>query len=163
MFWVQQVDMVYSKLSRGMPGAKVRNSTPRVFPMITGNEKYAYEQRLLLESDKFSGSIVDKKVFREIPKRINLLIIQVVKTGLELGLQYNSSVGRPKRDSRKRGVLLDSGQIAKLYINGRHTSHSGRKWYTETVYNVAFGEQLDAEVFVCQDPVIELDLREILF
>ncbi len=163
MIWVQQVDILYTKASRGAPAATARNRLPRAFAMhVHGEDVFSFEYYRLLEWKRFTATIEKTGCANSPPGRYNDLAIRLVGKALLLGLRWNSSIGQPPRRDAIDAVELQEGMTAKLIINGRFTSYSGQ-YYTEATYNVAYGDDLSPDVFAGHAPNALLDMRADLF
>jgi hypothetical protein len=163
MVWVQQVDILYTKASRGAPQATVRNRLPRAFRIYTaGEDVFYFEHYELLESKDFVSTLQDRSSAVSLPKRKNDLVMELSENILTLGLIWNQAIGQPRRQSHSGAVTIKPGQTARLSINGRYTSYSGQI-YTEATYNVAFGDRISNEIFTRADPDSVFDLRADLF
>ena len=163
MVWVQQVDILYTKASRGAPQATVRNRLPRAFVMYSvGEDTFYFEHYKLLESKEFVSTLQDRSSAISLPKRKNDLVMELSENTLTLGLMWNQAIGQPRRQSNPRAVTIKPGETARLSINGRYTSYSGQI-YTEATYNVAFGDRISNEIFTRADSDSVFDLRADLF
>lgn len=163
VIWVQQVDILYTKASRGAPQATVRNNLPRAFVMLGGgDDAFYFEHYKLLEPKEFVSSLQEQSRAVSPPKRKNSLVIELSENSVTLGLMWNASIGQPRRENKPRVATIKAGQTARLSINGRHASYSGQ-FYTETTYNVAFGDSLANDIFLKAEPDSVFDLRADLF
>jgi len=163
VIWVQQVDIVYTKASRGAPQATVRNRLPRAFAILgSGDDAFYFEHYKLLESKDFVSNLQERSSAASAPKHKNSLVIELSENSVTLGLTWNGSIGQPRRQNKPRAVTIKRGQTARLSINGRHASYSGQ-FYTEATYNVVFGESIANDVFVKAEPDFVFDLRADLF
>jgi len=162
MLWVQQVDLLYTKKSRGAPAAAVRNRQPRAFLVHDADTEYFFERYSSAEWEDFQARLVESRSPGSAPRKENQLVVSLTSSRAVLGLRYEPSVGKPSRRGVVSAITLVPGETARLYINGRHTSYSGQH-YSETVYNVAFGSDLAANVFLVRKPDAVFDLRESLF
>jgi hypothetical protein len=163
MLWVQQVDVLYTKTSRGAPQATVRNQLPRAFAMMVGTDTaFAFERYTLSEWRDFFPVLIDSGTAISLPHHQNNLVIAESRDAVTLGLVWNNAIGQPPRRDQPAAITLKSGQTARLIINGRHASYSGQV-YTETTYNVALGKHLEANVFTAAEPITALDMKANLF
>jgi hypothetical protein len=162
VIWVQQVDILYTKASRGAPQATVRNHLPRAFVMHGGADAFYFEHYKLLESTDFALNLQDRSSAASPPKRKNGLAIELSENSVTVGLIWNASIGQPRRENKLRAIVLKPGETARLSINGRHASYSGQ-FYTEATYNVAFGNSISNDVFIKAEPDSVFDLRADLF
>jgi hypothetical protein len=147
MLWVQLVEILYTKASRGAPAATRRNQLPRAFPVtLPVDAMYGFEKYRCSEWGDFVPTMELAESSEQIPHGQGDLVIEVEKPVVLLGLRWNSATGQPARRDRLRAIELRKGQTARLVVNGRYASYSGQI-YTEATYNVAFGEGLQPEAF----------------
>ncbi|HLK88315.1 MAG TPA: hypothetical protein VKZ18_00395 [Polyangia bacterium] len=153
MVAVQIVEVVWTKRSRGAPGATLRNALPRAFPMQALSGSCTIEHYRLVESraGEFEQKLVKAETCDAIPTRIEDLALEPEKDTLSLGLWWDISTGQPERRSVRNAVRLSPGGLARLVTNGRHSSHSGQ-FYTQSTYNVAFGDDIAADTFIARPP-----------
>jgi hypothetical protein len=163
MVWVQQVDILYTKASRGAPQATERNRLPRAFALRSaGGHAFYFEHYKLLEAKDFTANLEECLNATAPPHRQSDLVMELAENGLTLGLIWNNLIGQPRRRDKPRAITIKSGQTARLSINGRYTSYSGQI-YTEATYNVAFGDTISTDVFIKGEPDSVFDLRADLF
>ena len=161
--WVQQVDILYTKASRGAPEATRRNQLPRSFLIHSlGESSFYFEHYKLLEWSDFVPKLEESTSATSVPQRRNALALGMSDDVVRLGLVWNRAIGQPRRADRPRALSIRPGQTARLSINGRYASYSGQV-YTEATYNVAVGDRIANDVFVGVAPVAVFDLREDLF
>jgi hypothetical protein len=163
VLWVQQVDVTYTKASRGAPGAARRNALPRAFAMhVAGDAPFAFERYVLRERDGFVPVRREAATSASAPGRQNGLTLSAAAGRVTVGLRWSPFAGRPPRRPVPRALELYPGQTARLFVNARHASYAGQ-WYAETTYNVAFGPALAPDAFTAARPGAQLDLRANLF
>jgi hypothetical protein len=163
VIWVQQVDIIYTKASRGAPQSTARNRLPRAFVMVgTRDDAFYFEHYKLLESKDFVSELQESSSAASPPKRKNSLAIELSENSVTLGLIWNGSIGQPFRRNKLRAVTIRPGETARLSINGRHASYSGQ-FYTEVTYSVALGDSISNDVFIKAEPDSVFDLRAELF
>jgi hypothetical protein len=163
MVWVQQVDILYTKSSRGAPAATARNKLPRAFSMQTsGHARYAFEHYRMLEWEDFVPKVTESGTVPSAPGHQGDLVIEASEDIVRLGLRWNRLIGQPRRYAQLNAMALRKGQSARLMINGRYTNHSGQ-FYTEATYNVAFSDTLRPDVFLGLTQPLLLDMRADLF
>jgi hypothetical protein len=134
MLWVQRVDILYTKASRGAPAATARNQLARAFSMqLKTGQLYGFEYYKLLEWSDFVPTLEKRENASSPPNREGDLVIEAAGESVQLGLRY-----------------------------GRYTSHSGQV-YTEATYNVAFDDLLEPDVFLASPEPAVLDMRADLF
>jgi hypothetical protein len=163
MMWVQQVDILYTKASRGAPAATNRNRLPRAFVTHHGDsESYAFEHYRLLEWSDFVPTLTEAETALLPPTSQGDLVIDATRGMVTLGLRWNQAIGQPPRHHKLGAISLSKGQIACLMINGRYTSYSGQT-YTEATYNVAYDDVIRPDVFLRAQVDAVLDMRADLF
>jgi hypothetical protein len=163
MVWVQQVDILYTKASRGAPAAAARNQLSRAFPIqLSGGDQYGFDYYKLLEWSDFVPTLEKTENASSPPNRQGDLVIDADRGAVKLELRWNQAIGQPPRRAKLSALTLLKGQVARLIINGRYTSYSGQI-YTEATYNVAFADSLKPDVFLDSSEAAVLDMRADLF
>jgi hypothetical protein len=162
MIWVQQVDILYTKASRGAPLAARRNKLPRAFPMHPRSpDPYAFEHYKLLEWADFVPTLEERKSGAFYPPKQNSLVIEPSGDGIRFRLRRNR-LHKPHRRDNPSALVLVKGRTARLILNSRSSYKSG-PIYTEATYNVAFDGAIAPDVFVVAGEPLLLDLRVDLF
>jgi hypothetical protein len=161
--WVQLVEIIYSKASRGAPGATVRNQLPRAFAIHGGPEPFYSEHWKCLEDAGYAPRLVHSRSADELPRRDAQLTCKLGPASVKLGLRRPAwSAGQPRRRDVPTAVELRPGQTARLITNHRHSGYRG--WhYTEATYNVALGDDIPPDVFLLGEPTAIHDERANLF
>jgi hypothetical protein len=115
------------------------------------------------EWEEFSPKLVKTDESLCLPGSVDVLRVSRESDGsVTLGVLGTPNAGQPKRRPIPRALNVGSGRYARVTINARHTTHSGQ-YYSETVYNVAFGEEVESNLFLLRQPDHDLDLKENLF
>ena len=97
------------------------------------------------------------------PGSIDVLRISSESEGFfTLRVLCTPNVGQPERRPIPKAVNVGSGQYVRIKLNARHATYSGQ-YYSETVYNVASGEELASNRFSLGPPDHDLDLKANLF
>ncbi|MFT3775342.1 MAG: hypothetical protein QM820_59090 [Minicystis sp.] len=164
MLWIQQVTIIWTKATRGAPGARDRNQRPRAFPMLTPSSDVAmsFEMYRMDEADGFVPRRLEAQSFdTTMSPTSDLAIRRRLDESVALRLNYNPYVGQPMRPNSK-SVVIRSGETAQLRTNGRYAGYYGQH-YTELVFNAALGPDLHPEVFLRREPTHVLDIRADLF
>ncbi|MBK9037227.1 MAG: hypothetical protein IPL61_39295 [Myxococcales bacterium] len=168
MLWIQQVDVIYTKRARGAPAATMRNRLPRAFAMAAPAAAYAFAHVRQLERGDLEGVPVAFAVERvsartaaAAPEVEGDVGIALTAERATLALRWSPAVGQPPRAART-GIALEPGQVARLIINGRVSTHD-EPYYLERTINVALGAALAPDVFVAAPPTTIVDLRADLF
>ena len=163
MLIVQVVEILWSKATRGAPGANLRAELPRQFAIDLMEAPYVLHHVRMAEWEEFSPHLVKREGKTSVPRIEGGLPIQADEHAFfRLGLIGNPSGGKPYRHPVNQAVTLKPDEFARLVINGRHTSYSGQ-WYSEYVYNVASGSTMVADRFLRGAPDHEFSLAGILF
>lgn len=163
MLIVQVVEILWSKSTRGAPGATLRAGLPRQFAIDLMDAPYVLHHVRMVEWEEFSPQLVKREPKASVPRIEGGLAIRSDEhTSFRLGLIGNPSGGKPHRYPVNQAVMLKPDEFARLVINGRHTSYSGQ-WYSEYVYNVASGTTIRADRFLRGAPDHEFSLAGNLF
>jgi hypothetical protein len=158
---VQLVEILYTKKSRGAPGATRRNALPRGFPLAS-QTPYHFERYRLFEDDDFVPRRIEIVTGATPPREQRDLVINDDHNRVTLGLLWAHSIGLPPRRNQPQALVIHRGETACLIINGRYTNYSGQL-YTEATYNVAFGDAVPSDTFAAMTPSACLDMRADLF
>jgi hypothetical protein len=170
MFIVQRVQILWTKETRGAPRANERAILPRVFSVAHSGDDFGFYFHKMIEQDDFKVNLVEQRQAARISVGESCLVLGksclALKEGpddeVTLGLRWSSADGQPKRYPRLEVIRLAQGQWAQLIMNGRHASYSGQ-FYSEDVYNVAYGESIAADVFTAREPDHRFSLVANLF
>jgi len=161
---VQIVEILWTKATRGAPGANERSALPRQFILSGEGDAYVVEHHRLAEWEgNFAPQPVRVETRQSVPGSEGELRIARGRDGtVRLGLDGTPYGGQPRRAPLADGLVLKPGGYVRLLVNARHTSYSGQ-WYSERVFNVAMGEQVSGSRFLLAEPDQILDLRANLF
>ena len=117
MVWVQQVDILYTKASRGAPAASVRNRLPRAFAMhTTGAGEFFSERYTLREGADFVPSLEERGQSPWAPHGYGDLVLDASEQVVRLGLRWNYFLGQPARHNKPTAITLLKGQTAPSVI-----------------------------------------------
>jgi hypothetical protein len=117
----------------------------------------------MAEWEEFSPKLVKTDELPSLPGSVDVLRISREPDGsVTLGILGTPNAGQPERRPLQRAVNVAPGRYARVSINARHTTYSGQ-YYSETVYNVAFGKEVESNRFLLGRPDHDLDLKENLF
>ncbi|RGE45645.1 hypothetical protein DZC30_08715 [Comamonas testosteroni] len=162
MLIIQVVEILWTKATRGAPRANERVALPRAFPFSAGDQPCVIQRYQMAEWKDFAPLLLEQKEQQTIPGSVDALqIIALGNDSYSLGIHGTPHDGQPRRHPVLRAITLNAGESARILINARHTSYSGQH-YSETIYNVACGEQLPADLFL-RAPNQLLDLKAHLF
>ena len=163
MFIVQIVEIIWTKATRGAPRSNERVALPRAFLLDTTPAQYQVQRYRMAEWESFRPTVVQRDLKPSIPaSEDQLRIAPLGPNQFALGLLGASHGGQPRRHPVPEALVIQSGQFARLVVNARHTSYSGQ-WYSETVYNVAYGDDLASDRLLTRPPDHEFDLKTNLF
>jgi hypothetical protein len=124
--------------------------------------RFRYFHRML-EENRFKAELKEQSFSdRPIDVEGSLVLKEKPGDGLMLGLRWTPADGQPKRYPRPEVIHLSRGQWAQLTMNGRHSSYSGQ-FYSEDIYNVAYGESIAPDVFFARIPDHRFSLADNLF
>jgi hypothetical protein len=155
MLVVQEIETVWTKQSRGAPGAVARNAVPdrlRFTPppgRVEGLEHLA----VYLEKDGF----VVRESLRSIDAEAALQYgcVRLVGDLNRLGAfwQYDPGIaGAPKRKSTAKEIFdLTVGQWGSVRYNGRMVDYGGW-WYRQVVLNVGIFASVTGDEFLARKP-----------
>jgi hypothetical protein len=136
---------------------------PRSFAIARHDGEYVLQRHQMAEWESFRPTLVLAEVKPFVPGSEDLLRIARGKSGtLVLGLLGTPYAGQPKRPALLKVAELRPGQCARLTLNARHTTYSGQ-YYSETIYNVASGEEISPDRFLVCPPDHDIDLKANLF
>jgi hypothetical protein len=163
MLVVQVVEILWTKATRGAPRSNERANLPRAFPIEGGPGQCIIQRHRIAEWEGFSPKLIQCERSPSIPGSVEVLRISSEPAGtFTLGILGTPSAGQPKRYPAPKALQLVPGQYVRLTVNARHTTYSGQ-YYSETVYNVACGEEVATNRFLLSPPDHELDLKANLF
>ena len=162
MLVVQLVEILWTKESRGAPQATVRARLPRAFAVPGASAPYTIQHIRIAEWEGFSPSHVKTEQKASVPGVEGSLRIELLSDRVTLGLGGDPSGGKPVRHPAPQAVTLRSNEFGRLVTNARHTSYCGQ-YYSEHVFNVAFGDDVASDVFVRSAPDHEFSQSAHLF
>lgn len=166
MLVIQHLHTTWTKASRGMPGAGVRNAVPRALPLalpdaaadevclhhVAFDERDAFAARGRTESLQRARSYWSLTIDRE----GDAFILSFAYDPSRHGLPLRHTVPR-----RNRLFTLARGQTARFHINGRFSYES--QWYEQHCLNLAHVAKPDLALFVDRAPDHVVDLNAALF
>jgi hypothetical protein len=163
MVVVQRVQILWTKETRGAPRANQRAGLPRIFVVVHNDENFGFYFQQMIERDGFKVNLIEQRRAAKLAASEGSLVLKENADGeLILGLRWSSADGQPKRYPRLEVIHLAKGQWAQLVMNGRHSNYSGQ-FYSEDVYNVAYGEPIASNVFIARAPDHRFSLAADLF
>lgn len=163
MVVVQHIRVVWTKASRGAPGAVVRNAVPAAVLIETAPlAPWVFHSVHFLERSGFKPESQHQFTRETHRERDRGLLLELLPDGLHVGFRWEPGVGQPPRHERREAFTLSVGGYARVIVNGRHAPDEGH-WYTQETYNVVFGDVVDVDTFTARPPTEVLDLRETLF
>jgi len=163
MLVVQMIEILWTKATRGSPGADRRVALPRALPVDVVAGPYFVHRFQMAEWRDFELSLVASETKPSPPEDEHVLQIAVApEGGYLLGLSGTPHAGQPLRHAKNRAIRLEDGAFARLAINARHTNYSGQ-YYSETIFNVACGADIPRDRFLSRPPNHLLDMKVHLF
>ena len=163
MLVVQVVEILWTKATRGAPRSNERVALPRAFAIAGDKGEYVIQHHRMAEWESFRPSITKVETKPSVPGSEESLRISRGELGaFTLGLLGTPHGGQPKRPIFSKAIELKQGQSVRITVNARHTNYSGQ-YYSETVYNVACGEDIAPDRFLSGRPDHDLDFKANLF
>ncbi|WP_200232397.1 hypothetical protein [Rubrivivax gelatinosus] len=163
MLVVQVVEILWTKATRGAPRSNERAVLPRAFAMAGDKGEYVIQRHRMAEWENFRPSLMKVEAKPSVPGSEGSLRISRGELGtFAIGLLGTPHDGQPKRPNFSKAIDLKPGQTVRLIVNARHTNYSGQ-YYSETVYNVACGDDVAPDRFLSGPPDHELDFKANLF
>lgn len=155
MIVVQRIETTWTKISRGMPNAALRNSVPRVMeiPSNSGVSENIYVHEIKASEDSHFKTNHETFGVQDHNKYWSLSFTDQDGV-LEVMFTYNySDHGKPDRGAHRRPLFnLKEGETGVLHINGRFASYSGQ-YYKQHFVNVAHVIELSSDIFIKSEPV----------
>ena len=161
---VQRIETTWTKRSRGMPGAKARNSVPKALKLpilnsateglfiheIYADENHNFElHQHWHETDLMKYWSLD---FREESSLLRILFTY----------DYYQH-GQPKRNAHRQPIIkLDREAFASFCINGRFTSYRGQ-FYRQHFVNLAYVESPTSNIFLSERKTMTVNKMADLF
>jgi hypothetical protein len=163
MLVVQVVEILWTKATRGAPRSNERVSLPRQFPVLGGSGECLVQRHRMAEWEQFAPKLVKTDERLSLPGSVDVLRISRLSEGsFTVGILGTPNAGQPRRRPIQQAVEVASGQYVRITLNARHATYSGQ-YYSETVYNVACGEEVPSGRFLLGPPDHDLDLKANLF
>jgi hypothetical protein len=163
MLVVQVVEILWTKATRGAPRSNERVALSRAFAIAGDKGEYVIQRHRMAEWESFRPNIVKAETKPSVPGSEESLRIARGELGsFTLGLLGTPHDGQPKRPGLPKAIELKPGQYVRLTVNARHTNYSGQ-YYSETVYNIACGEEVMPDRFLSGPPDHDLDFKANLF
>lgn len=163
MLVVQIVEILWTKATRGAPRSSERVGLPRAFPIACNAGDYILQRHQMAEWENFRPTLIRAETKPSAPGSEGALRMSPGEPGtFVLGVLGTLGAGQPKRPALPKMIQLISGQYVRVTLNARHTTYSGQ-YYSETIYNVASGEELAPDRFLSSPPDHEIDLKANLF
>lgn len=158
MIVVQRIRTEWTKDSRGGDSASTRNATPDALelPLLADPRTgYLLHDVRYCESKQYVADATRTESSGGIPVPIEPLLLSVAKREVVTRFVWSwHHCGAPERNSHDM-FRLRVGQWGRFTCNGRFGAQStaGREWsYHKTVFNVAFLEIFDEQVFTRTPP-----------
>ena len=154
MIIIQHIQTTWTKQSRGMPGAAIRNAVPRTLelPIVLGASQKIFIHKIVAhEQDNFR--LQQKSEISEESDRYWSLSFPEDQDAVQVLFAYSySQHGQPNRGTFRRPIFkLTAGQWGSMHINGRFTSYSGQ-WYRQHFVNIAHVDNPERNLFLSGKP-----------
>lgn len=150
---VQQIDVWWTKASRGGEAARLRNSVPRSFPAPAAARRarandLIHQYLEHREEHEFAArDAVDVQPFGQ-GAHARFVGLRLRRNGERVEVLYRAGweAGRPERYAPEGPVLtLTAGRWGRVEDNGRYSSQSGPWRYRLSVWNIGAYEQVPGE------------------
>jgi len=165
MLAIQLVTVTWTKASRGGPAAAQRNQLPRAFALLPHGGSLNVIQRHVFKevaSGEFESRIASSGQAPSPPTNVDGLLLEEADNQLVIGFSWNSHIhGMPNRGFKRQVAVLALGESAQVRVNGRHSAEA--HWYTQHSFNVAYGSQMNKNVFLDDAFTHVISLEENLF
>jgi hypothetical protein len=165
MILVQHIKTIWTKKSRGMPGAAKRNAIPRKLEIL--NDKVASCKIFIHEvfAQEWEDFNLEQKteVFTKSNKYWTLTFLDF-KDEVQILFTYDYyEHGQPNRAAYQKPLLkLRLGETGSLHINGRFSSYSGQ-YYKQHFVNIGNVCQFNSNLFLENEPNHHVDKMVHLF
>ena len=152
MMVVQQVRVVWTKASRGAPGATLRNALPRALPLPLAWARYLSHLCVFTETATgFEQSDEHHRLEDDYRDHEGELLLDLQGEALTVGYGWTEETGLPPRREKRAAMVLQPGELGRLVVNGRHALESGHT-YTQDTFNVALAEMARKDLFTSRAP-----------
>jgi hypothetical protein len=157
MLVIQRITTDWTKSSRGGTGAATRNAVPEslVLPPFVGGANAIVHEATYLENDAFRCR--DKFQETEISQSWHLGAMMLYRHENYVSVKFSwqwDTAGAPERWPHE-AFALRPGQWGQLRYNGRFgptTSCGAVWWYRKEVFNIAFVDPVNLNLFVATQP-----------
>jgi hypothetical protein len=173
MLIVQQIEIIWTKESRGGKQAVLRNSIPKVhnLPEKVDSYKeeglfehrisyYEFENFKVNEQSVFTPGILDKYIRES-------LIIELIDNRIKILFNYDQKYcGAPYRYTNPEGnfknsFILNKHQIGRVEYNGRFSDDEW--WYKKQIFNICLTDKVNKQLFINSDPDFKINYLEDLW
>lgn len=163
MIVVQRITVQWTRASRGMPGAGIRNNLPTAMRLPTGDGDYGgflVHEVVFSEAQSFAPQ--EKLLRHDDLKHYWKLTFAEEDGKVPVRFDYCwHRHGAPKRRGH-RLFALAPGQTGWMAINGRHAYYDGVS-YSCNYVSVGNVEKISPDLFLATNPVRRVDKRDQLF
>lgn len=167
MIIIQHIQTQWSKLSRGMPAAQLRQAIAPVFALPDTTMLEGRDAMILLHhvtAYEHSNFTPEQQV--EYLTAGNYWSFDFRQSQYELAVYFKEDChyhGQPHHAGQPKLLCqLKRNQMAILKINGRFSREEGHL-YQQHIVNLAWVQQVDSNLFVSTKPVIVIDKTVDLF
>jgi hypothetical protein len=163
---VQQVRTIWTKKSRGGPGAVRRNVVPEAcaIPLKQIPERgieLIHHEVTFREKDAFAKPIHKVTINTTLrPLAVGCVAIHIGADHVTMEFQYRADcAGAPNRGWAQRIIPLAIGEWGQIAYNGRFApGWHGDWWYEKTVVNAAIVDHLSDHLFTGESPTYRYEL-----
>ena len=165
MLIIQHLETIWTKKSRGMPEAGIRNAVPRKLEIpvkATRVDGIFIHKVTAREWEDFS--LEHKTEIIENDKRYWTLAFRRESDAVQVLFTYDYiSHGQPERkDHRTPLFKLVLGEWGSFHINGRFASYSGQ-YYTQHFLNIGNIAEFKPDLFLESEPKVHINKMDHLF
>lgn len=164
MIIIQHITTLWTKKSRGLPGAEKRNAVPHrlLLPAASQPLPPVFVHQVRAEESDFQ--LKQTTQFPDQPEHYWSFQFQQQADQLEVWFTFSwTEHGAPDRGSCTRPLFnLKQNQTGAFSINGRFSSDQGQHYALHSV-NLGFVDRFHDNLFLTQAPDHSVDLRAHLF
>lgn len=158
---VQRIRVVWTKASRGAPGAARRNAVPRALPFPTASDDaYVLHHATCLEEAGFTPRSHQRHEDRHRDREGDLRFLTRDGT-LHVGFEWSRETGEPQRRGKHDALVLTKNVYGRLTVNGRRNLDVTT--YSQDTYNLMLVERISQELFTARAPDREISLEVDLY
>ena len=163
---VQRIETTWTKRSRGMPGAKARNSVPKALnlPILNSATEGLFIHEI--HADESHNFELHQQSWHEtdLMKYWSLHFCEE-SLSIRIFFTYNyHEHGQPKRNAHRQPIMkLDREAFASFCINGRFTSYYSGQFYRQHFVNLACIKSQTPDIFLSGEETMTVNKMVDLF